>query len=67
MVPYLRDDGWKNVLSYDDPESIAAKGAYIKANGLLGAMFWEYRYDTSDHALNKAAVKAIYNRDTVTE
>lgn len=64
-VPYLRDNNWKNVLSYDDPESVAEKGAYIKANKLLGAMFWEYRYDTEDHALNKAAVSSIYGRDTV--
>ncbi|MBQ9410401.1 MAG: hypothetical protein IJU21_02205 [Bacteroidales bacterium] len=64
-VPYLRDNNWKNVLSYDDPESVAEKGAYIVANKLLGAMFWEYRYDTSDHAMNKAAVSSIYGTDTV--
>ena len=65
MVPYLVDESGKNVLSYDDPESVAAKGAYVTANGHLGAMFWEYRYDTDDHALLKALVNAIYGKDSV--
>ena len=64
MVPFLWD-GTKNVLSYDDPESVAAKGAYVKANGHLGAMFWEYRCDTDDKALLKSLVKAIYGKETV--
>ncbi len=67
MVPYLADDSGKNVLSYDDPESVAAKGAYVKAGGMLGAMFWEYRCDTSDHALLKALVGALYGKETVLE
>lgn len=65
MVPYLQDDAGKNVLSYDDPESVDAKGSYVKANGHLGAMFWEYRYDTADHALLKALVGSLYGKDTV--
>ena len=65
MVPFLVDAAGKNVLSYDDPESVAAKGAYVKANGHLGAMFWEYRGDTGDHALLGALVKAIYGKETV--
>ena len=65
MVPYLADDTGRNYLSYDDPESIQAKGLYVKNNGHLGAMFWEYRSDSSDHALLKALVKAIYGKETV--
>ena len=65
MVPFLVDDAGKNVLSYDDPESVAAKGAYVKANGMLGAMFWEYRCDTGDHALLKPLVNAIYGKESV--
>lgn len=67
MVPYLIDAAGKNVLSYDDPESVSAKGSYVKANGMLGAMFWEYRCDTDDHALLKALVKSIYNKESVLE
>ena len=65
MVPYLVDDAGKNVLSYDDPESVEAKAKYVKTNGLLGAMFWEYRYDTEDHALLKPLVKTLYGKETV--
>ena len=64
-VPYLVDESGKNVLSYDDPESMAAKGAFIKNKGLLGGMFWEFRYDTDDMALQKALVQAIYGKSTV--
>ncbi len=67
MVPYLADDSGKNVLSYDDPESVEAKGAYVKAGGMLGAMFWEYRCDSADHALLKALVGALYGKGTVLE
>ena len=65
MVPFLVDAAGKNVLSYDDPESVAAKGAYVVANGHLGAMFWEYRCDTGDHALLKSLVKSIYGKESV--
>ena len=65
MVPYLVDDTGLNVLSYDDPESVEIKGKFVKANGHLGAMFWEYRCDTDDHALLKALVQGIYKKDTV--
>ncbi|MBP5482757.1 MAG: hypothetical protein J6X99_00635 [Bacteroidales bacterium] len=65
MVPFLVDESGTNVLSYDDPESVAAKGQYVKTNGMLGAMFWEYRYDSSDHALLKSLVKAIYGKESV--
>ena len=64
-VPYLVDDSGKNVLSYDDPESVAGKGAYVKTKGLLGAMFWELRYDTSDFQLQKALAKAMYGKESV--
>ena len=65
MVPYLVDEDGLNVLSYDDPESVELKGKYAKANGHLGAMFWEYRSDTDDHALLKSLVKSIYGKESV--
>ena len=65
MVPYLADENGRNVLSYDDPDSVEAKGLYVKNGGLLGAMFWEYRGDTSGHDLLKSLVKALYGKDTV--
>jgi len=35
----------RRFISYDDPESIAAKAAYVKAHGLGGIMYWEQRHD----------------------
>lgn len=65
MVPYLVDAAGVNVLSYDDPDSVTAKGEYVKKDGELGAMFWEYRYDDSDRSLIKSVVKALYGKDTI--
>lgn len=65
MVPYLADESGRNCLSYDDPESVEAKGVYVKNGGLLGAMFWEYRGDTDKHDLLKALVKGVYGKETV--
>ncbi len=65
MVPFLVDAAGKNVLSYDDPESVAAKGTYVKAYGLLGAMCKEYRYDSDDHDLLNTLVLAIYGKQGI--
>ena len=64
-VPYLTDTAGYNLLSYDDPESVACKGEYVLGKKLLGAMFWEYRHDDSDQSLLKALVKAVYGKDSV--
>lgn len=32
-------------ITYDDPQSIAAKAAYVKAHGLGGLMYWEQKHD----------------------
>ena len=65
MVPFLVDASGKNVLSYDDPESVAAKGAYVLANELLGAMCKEYRYDSTDHDLLNSLVLALYGKQGI--
>lgn len=50
QAPYLFDG--KTFISYDDPESIAKKGAYVKANGLMGMMCWEYGGDAGGELLS---------------
>ncbi|MCX7746696.1 MAG: glycosyl hydrolase family 18 protein, partial [Clostridia bacterium] len=40
-------------ITYDDVESFGYKTAYIKANKLGGAMFWEYSQDNIGTLLNK--------------
>ena len=64
-VPYLVDETGKNVLSYDDTESVAAKANFAKNKGLLGVMFWEFRYDDPNLSLHKALDKALYGKETV--
>lgn len=43
-VPYLYGNGM--FLSYDDPQSIAAKAAFAKEAGLAGVGFWELSQDS---------------------
>ncbi|HEX5543308.1 MAG TPA: glycoside hydrolase family 18 protein [Micromonospora sp.] len=44
----------RNFWSYDDPQVIAQKTAYVKANGLGGAMVWSLDGDTSTGTLTAA-------------
>ncbi|MDO3387362.1 glycoside hydrolase family 18 protein [Gilvimarinus sp. SDUM040013] len=55
-APWLWSAQEKTFVSYDDPESIAAKVKYIQERGLGGVMFWQY---TSDH--NNQLLDAINN------
>ena len=64
MVPYLTDTSGKNLLSYDDAESVACKGAFVVEKKLLGAMFWEYRHDDASGTLRKSLCKAIYGKES---
>ena len=60
MAPYLFNG--KTFISYEDEESIALKGAYAKANGLMGVMFWEYGQDSTG-----TLVKSLYTAMNGTE
>lgn len=40
-VPWLYDPGTGTWISYDDPQSLAAKADYVRANALGGVMIWE--------------------------
>jgi chitinase len=46
-VPYLYNAEKQIFVSYEDPESIAAKCKYVVAHDLGGVMFWEYSNDPS--------------------
>jgi chitinase len=56
-VPYLYNGS--SFISYDDPESIERKAAYIREQGLAGAMIWELSQDTADHDLLNALYKGL--------
>ncbi len=57
-APYLANSSGKLVCSYDDPQSIAFKCAFIRKRELRGAMYWQYAGDTDDGVLRKA----VYNQ-----
>jgi chitinase len=44
-APYLYNSEKHMFVSYDDPESIAAKCRYVSSHKLGGVMFWEYSGD----------------------
>jgi chitinase len=46
-VPYLYSPEQRIFVSYEDPESVAAKCQYVLTNKLGGVMFWDYSGDPS--------------------
>ena len=46
-VPYLYSAQKQVFVSYEDPESITAKGRYVQSHKLGGVMFWDYSGDPS--------------------
>lgn len=46
-VPYVADANGKLVLGYENPRSLKIKCQYIRDNGLLGGMYWDYGGDNA--------------------
>ena len=51
QAPWLWNAQARRFISYDDPQSIAAKAAYVKAMHLGGIMYWEQSLDPSGELL----------------
>jgi chitinase len=51
-VPTLYNAATHTFISYEDPESLAAKAAYVREHGLAGMMFWEYSGDFHQQLLD---------------
>lgn len=51
-APWLWNAGTHTFITYDDPESIAAKTAFVKARHLGGIMYWEQSLDPTDELLD---------------
>jgi len=51
QVPWLYDPTTGVFISYDDPQSLAAKVDFVRARGLGGAMVWELSGDDAQHTL----------------
>jgi chitinase len=52
QAPYLWNAATRSFISYDDPQSIAAKAAYVKAHRLGGIMYWEQGQDPHGELLD---------------
>ena len=57
--PYVETMGGEFFCGYDNPRSIAAKGAWARQKGLLGLMFWEYDQDDAKGTLRHAVWNAV--------
>ncbi|MCC7541670.1 MAG: glycoside hydrolase family 18 protein [Deltaproteobacteria bacterium] len=51
QVPWLYDAATGLMISYDDPESLARKWAFVRDRGLGGVMIWELSGDDASHSL----------------
>jgi chitinase len=51
-APWLWNPKTHTFVSYDDPESIAAKAAFVKAQHFGGIMYWEQELDPTDELLD---------------
>ncbi len=60
-VPYLYNPELQTFVSYEDPESIAAKCRFVLKQKLGGLMFWEYSNDPSGTLL-KAIDDSIHSQ-----
>jgi chitinase len=60
-VPTLLKEGVAEIISYEDAESAALKGAWAKDKGLRGIFFWHIEQDWSadDHEIVKSAAAAF--------
>jgi chitinase len=52
QAPYLWNAATRQFISYDDPQSIAAKAAFVKAQHLGGIMYWEQSEDPQNVLLD---------------
>ncbi len=57
MVPWLYNPETGIMITYDDPQSVAAKADYVKSTSIAGMMFWELSNDGGE--LLSAAYHAL--------
>ncbi|MGL6001053.1 MAG: glycosyl hydrolase family 18 protein [Plesiomonas sp.] len=48
QAPYVWNQGTGELITYDNPRSVQAKGDYVRANGLGGLFSWEIDGDNGD-------------------
>lgn len=52
QAPWLWNADSRHFISYDDPQSLRAKAAFVRAKGLGGIMYWEHRQDADEELLD---------------
>ncbi len=52
QAAWLWNPGTRTFISYDDPEALAAKAAFVKSQHLGGIMYWEQSLDPGDELLD---------------
>ena len=58
-VPYLTNSAGEFVYTYENPRSIVLKCEFLKARGLLGAMYWEYSQDDYLGTMQKTVYNGV--------
>ncbi|NDJ59587.1 MAG: glycoside hydrolase family 18 protein [Chloroflexi bacterium] len=53
-VPWMYNESRRIAISYENPQSVANKAAYVRSNDLRGMMVWELSYDDDVHTLLRA-------------
>jgi len=51
-APYLFNEETRQLVSYDDEESVREKCEYVKENNMAGVMFWQYASDPKEYLLD---------------
>lgn len=52
QAPYLWNAKTRTFVSYEDPQSLRAKAAFVKEKGLGGVMYWEHSLDRNEELLD---------------
>ena len=59
QCPYVETMGGDFFCGYDNPHSIGLKGAWVRKQGMLGLMYWEYDQDDANGTLRTAVWNAV--------
>ena len=60
QVPWLYSKSRQIMITYDDAESLAIRGKYVRDMGLGGVMSWELSGDDEAHTLGKAVWNSLH-------
>ena len=62
-APYLADKDGTMAFGFESPRSVATKCAFIRQQGLRGAMYWEYADDNEQGDLQRAVWQGVMQGD----